>query len=83
MNQMNDDQTGGAVDQEAFENAIRDNMSPEGVAATIAFLQVASSYHPANEEAVRAFRQVAWLRNTLTEMIGVDEFNRLINEIGL
>ena len=83
MNANNDDGMSGAVDQEAFESAIRDNMSPEGVAATIAFLQVASSYHPANEEAEKAFRQITWLRNTLLEMLGVDEFNRLINELGL
>lgn len=77
------DDSSGAVDQEAFENAIRDNMSPHALAATISVLQAASSYHPANEEAVKAFRQITWLRNTLTEMLGVDEFNRLIDELGL
>ena len=34
----------GAVDQKAFENAIRDNLSPEGVAALIALLQIADNY---------------------------------------
>lgn len=73
----------GAVDQTALENALRDNLSPEGVAVIIALLQVAGNYRngtPANE---RAIDQVNWFRDTLLEMIGIGEFNVLINEIGL
>jgi hypothetical protein len=73
----------GAVDQAAFEQAIRDNLSPEGVAAVIAFLQPASFYKPANDQALQALRQVEWLADTLTEMLGVDEHNRLMEELGL
>jgi hypothetical protein len=75
--------TTGAVDQAAFEQAIRDILSPEGVAAIIAFLQPAAFYKPANEDAVQALRQVEWLADTLTEMLGVDEHNRLMDQLGL
>lgn len=68
----------GAVDQAAFERAIRDNLSPEGIAAIIALLQPADNYRdgtPANEQALN---QVDWFRDTLLEMIGVDEFNAMV-----
>ncbi|MGD9719898.1 MAG: hypothetical protein AB7O59_01640 [Pirellulales bacterium] len=80
----NDDERGcGAVDQEAFEKVVRDNLSPEGVATIIAFLQPAAFYRPANEEAVNGLRQAEWLADTLTDMLGVDEVNRLMEELGL
>jgi hypothetical protein len=53
MHASNDHRMSGAVDQEAFEKVIRDNLSPQGVATTIAFLQPAAFYKPANEDAVR------------------------------
>ena len=77
------DPMSGAVDQEAFENAIRENLSPEGVVAVIAFLRVADSYHLTSAEGQRALREVDWLANTLLEMVGVGEFNRLSDELGL
>ena len=83
MNGNNDERMSGAVDQEAFEKVIRDNLSPEGVASIIAFLQPAAFYKPANEEALRALRQVEWFADTLTEMLGVEEHNRLMEELGL
>ena len=73
----------GAVDQEAFEKVIRDNLSPEGIATIIAFLQPAAFYKPANEDALQALRQVEWFADTLTAMLGVEEHNRLIEELGL
>jgi predicted O-methyltransferase YrrM len=83
MSAGNDERSCGAVDQEAFEKVIRDNLSPEGVAAIIAFLQSAAFYKPANDDARQALRQVEWFADTLTEMLGVDEHNRLIDELGL
>lgn len=83
MSAGNDERMSGAVDQEAFEKVIRDNLSPEGVAAIIAFLQPAAFYKPANDEARQASWQVAWFADTLTEMLGVEEYNRLIDELGL
>lgn len=83
MNANNDDRGCGAVDQEAFEKVVRDNLSPEGVATIIAFLQPAAFYKPANEEAINGLRQAEWLADTLTDMLGVDEVNRLMEELGL
>lgn len=83
MNANNDGRPSGAVDQEAFEKVIRDNLSPEAVATIIAFLQPAAFYRPANEDAMQALRQVEWLANTLTDMLHVEEHNRLMEELGL
>ena len=80
---MNDERQSGAVDQEAFEKVIRDNLSPEAVATIIAFLQPAGFYRPANEDAMQALLQVEWFANTLTDMLGVEEHNRLMEELGL
>ncbi len=82
MNASNDERQTGAIDQEAFE-VIGDNLSPEGVAAIIAFLQPAAFYKPANDDAQWALIQVEWFADTLTEMLGVDEHNRLMEEFGL
>jgi hypothetical protein len=73
----------GAVDQEAFDKVIRDNLSPQGIATIIAFLQPAAFYKPANDQAAQALRQVEWLADTLTEMLGAEEHNRLMEELGL
>jgi hypothetical protein len=83
MHTNDDNRMSGAVDQEAFEKVIRDNLSPEGVATIIAFLQVAAFDKPANEDALNGLRQAEWLADTLTEMLGVDEVNRLFEELGL
>ncbi len=83
MNANNDNHESGAVDQEAFEKVIQDNLSPEGVATIIAFLQPAAFHKPAHEGALRGLRQAEWFANTLTEMLGVDELNRLMEELGL
>ena len=72
-----------AVDQEAFEKVVRDNLTPEGVTAAISFLQVAGSHYPTNDAGKDALKQVAWLTNALTRIIGVEEYNRIIDEIGL
>jgi len=83
MNANHDERGSGAVDQAAFEQVIRENLSPEGIATVIAFLQPAAFYKPANENAEQALRQVEWFADTLTDMLGVDEHNRLIDELGL
>ena len=68
----------GAVDQKAFENAIRDNLSPEGVAAIIALLQIAATIASGTPENERAINQVNWFRrHAASTMIGVEEFNRV------
>jgi len=72
-----------AADQSAFESAIRDNLSPEAIALAIASLQEAAFYKPANEDAKQALRQVMWLADALTEMLGADEYQQLSYELDL
>lgn len=83
MNAKNDNFPTPA-EREAFEKAIRDNLSPDGVATAIAWLRAAESGNiPSDERALSALREVEWLADVLTEMLGVDEHNRLIEELGL
>ena len=72
----------GAVNQEAFENAIRENMSPEGVAALVMALQPAGSIQTTSPEGEQALLQVLWFRNTLLDMLGVETFNQTMDELG-
>jgi len=83
MNTKNDDRMSGAVDQPAFEKVIRDNLSPEAVATIIAFLQPAAFHKPANEDALDALLQVEWFADTLTALLGAEEHNRLMEDLGL
>ena len=77
------DRNRGAVDQDAFEKVIRDNLSPAGVATIIAFLQPATMYKGPTEEAQCGLRELEWFANTLIDLIGVKEYNRLLEELGL
>ncbi|QDU28904.1 hypothetical protein ETAA8_40100 [Anatilimnocola aggregata] len=79
---MSEERTSGAVDQEAFEKVIRDNLSPEGVAALVMALQPAGSIRATTPEGEQAVQQVLWFRNTLLEMIGVKTFNQQMDELG-
>ncbi len=83
MNASNDERKSGAVDQEIFESVIRDNLSPEGVAAIIAFLQPATLQKPATEDQRKALREVEWFVDALIGLLGVDEYNRLLDELCL
>lgn len=80
---MKNDRQSGAVDQEAFEKVMRDNLSPEGVAAIIAFLQPVAFHKPMTDGQRQALLQVEWFVDTLFEMLGAEEYNRLVDEIGL
>ena len=79
---MNAERMSGAVDQEAFEQVIRENMSPEGVAALVMALQSAGSIRTKTPEGEQALQQVIWFHNTLLDMIGVTTFNQTMNELG-
>ena len=83
MNARDDKPMSGAVDQEAFEQVIRDNLSPEGVATIIAVLQPATMYKAHTPEAERGLQQLEWFANTLIDLLGVDQYNRLLEELGL
>jgi hypothetical protein len=77
----NGDRLAAAADD--LTRTIRDNLSPEAVVAIIALLQPAGNYRNGEPKNERAINQVNWFRDTLLEMIGVEEFNAVINEIGL
>ncbi len=67
----------------ALEHAIRECLSPEGVAAAIAYLRAADMHHPEEPRQRSALREVEWLADRLTEMLGVDELTRLMDELAL
>ncbi len=73
----------GAVDQQAFEQVIRDNLSPEGVATIIAFLQTATHERPRTEKAAEGLRQMRWFADSLFDMLGADEYKHQLDELGL
>ena len=73
----------GAVDQEAFEHVIRENLSPVGVATIAAFLSPATMHKAPTEEGQQGMRELEWFVNTLIELVGVDEYNRLLEELNL
>ncbi|QDU28854.1 hypothetical protein ETAA8_39590 [Anatilimnocola aggregata] len=79
---MSEERMSGAVDQEAFEKVIRDNLSPEGVAALVMALQPAGSIRATTPEGEQAVQQVLWFRSTLLDMIGVKTFNQQMDELG-
>ena len=61
----------------ALAQAIRDHLSPEGVAAVAAHLQ---ALHPSKHKS--ADRQVVWFHDFLVGLLGDDEYNRLSVELG-
>jgi len=83
MNQDRHDRMSGAVDQEASERVIRDNLSPEGIATIIAFLQPATMRRGPSDEAQRGLCELEWCVDTPIDLLGVDEYGRLLNELGL
>ncbi len=66
------------IDEQALFDALQDNLSPQAVAAIVAYLQ------PAKTENAEVNRQLRWLAERLTELVGgPDELNRLTDELGL
>ena len=82
MNANNETRMSGAVDQEAFEKAIRDNLSPEGVAALVMALQSAGSIRATTPEGEQAIQQVIWFHKSLHDMINAKAFNQAMNDLG-
>ena len=67
----------GSVD-EVVRDVLKDNLSPEAVAAIAAFLDAATTK---NDE---VNRQIAWFVGQLIKMVGGDAaMNRLCDEVGL
>jgi hypothetical protein len=53
------------------------------VAAVIATLRTANIQRPKDARQRDALQEVAWLANRLIEMLGADEYNRLVDELSL
>ena len=71
------------ADPELFEKAIRDNLSPEAIALSFAFLQVTEMYEPKTDRQRAALKQVQWLAEAFSDLLGADELARLLDELGL
>jgi len=67
----------------ALEAALVANLSPEAITAMITFLRAGEGYHPRTEALSQALAEVEWFSQFLMNVIGVEEYNRLIEEIGL
>ena len=62
--------------------AIKDNFSPEALAAMASYLDTATSTVGTNNPTVN--NQVAWFAHQLRDLVGGDEqYNRLCEELGL
>jgi hypothetical protein len=83
MNAKNNERMSGAVDQEAFEKVIRDNLSPEAVATIISLLEPARTRQPNTKQQRQGLVGAEWLADTLIELLGVDEYQRLLDEMCL
>jgi hypothetical protein len=68
---------------EALEDAITRCMSPEGVTMLISLLQNVGNYRNDETDHDKAIREVVWFRCTMLNLVGVDEFNATIDELGL
>ena len=64
--------------EDILRDVLRDNLSPEavvGIAACIVSADLIKKFD------VR--KQVCWFRDLLIGMVGVEEYNRMLEEIGL
>lgn len=67
-----------AIDEQDLFDALQDNLSPQAVAAVVAYLQPATT----NNDAVN--RQLRWFAERLTELVGgPEQLARLGDELGL
>jgi len=78
---MTDENKNGPATKDETErelvDALRELLSPEAVGAIVAWLQ------PATTKNAQVNIEIEWFRDTLLEMLGVDEFNRICEEVGL
>ncbi|MFO8012077.1 MAG: hypothetical protein R6X20_02110 [Phycisphaerae bacterium] len=66
------------IDEQDLFDALKDNLSPQAVAAIVAYLQ------PANTSNSEVNRQLGWLSERLTDLVGgPEQLDRLTDELGL
>lgn len=64
-------------EQQRLSDALGNCLSPEAICLAVAYLQTARCRDG------NANKQVAWLADTMLEMLGVPTYNRLMDQIGL
>jgi len=67
-----------ALAYEALKDAIRENLTPEAVVGAAACMVGIDSI---KDKGVR--QQVQWFQNMLINTVGVEAYNRMLEEIGL
>jgi len=83
MNAKNEKRS-SAIDEEAFFRAIFDNLSPDAVATAIVALRAAAvASNSAQDRVISAYRGIQWLADTLEEMMGAEQYQRLVEELRL
>jgi cytochrome c1 len=66
------------IDEQVLFDALKDNLSPQAVAAIVAYLQ------PANTSNPEVNRQLRWLADRLTDIVGgPEQLDRLTDGLGL
>ena len=60
-----------------LDDAIRDNLSPEAVVAIAAHIRAASC------KTASVNKEMQWFANHLVNLIGIENYNPIIEEIGL
>ena len=65
------------IGDEILFDAIKDNFSPQAVAAMAAYLQAANTK---NRE---VNRQLAWFAKELVKLVGAKSYGQLLEEVGL
>ena len=66
------------IDEQDLFDALKDNLSPQAVAAVVAYLQPARTSNPEVD------RQLRWLADRLIDLVGgPDALDRLTDELGL
>jgi hypothetical protein len=66
------------IDEQDLFDALKDNLSPQAVAAIVAYLQPAHTSNPEVD------RQLRWLADRLTDLVGgPEQLDRLTDELGL
>ena len=72
------DQEPAGIDEQDLFDALKDNLSPQAVAAIVAYLQ------PARTSNAEVNRQLRWLAERLTDLVGgPEQLDRLTDELGL
>ena len=83
MSARDEELPSGAGNQEAIAKVIRGHLSDDAIATMLAFIRLAADSKPDTDRALKALQEVEGFADMLTSILGVDEHNRLMDELGL